>query len=162
MAKQTLKQIQEELHELFEVPEMARTADWEWEKRRLYALEDRALKKQALVARVKGTGRFLLFFLAFAVAACLGACGTKQTPQSTQFVYNITDNRQITQIIGDGNTTTARAAPRTEQRAEPKSEQTTENTTKSGIWIVRLVLIGLALVAGFIYFRFLKQKVKLS
>jgi len=96
----------------------------------------------------------------FCVCMLVG-CGPKQEPQSTQIVYQITDQRQITQIIGDNNTTMAKTASVAEQSAEPEVAQTTEATTKSGAWIVWLVLIALALGAGaFVYFRYFYQRSK--
>ena len=79
----------------------------------------------------------------FMAAFILCACTPRQ--ESVQIIYQITDQRQITQIVGDNNTTVAKSESVAEQVAEP--EQTSDQTTNSMAWLV-WVLLGLGVIVA--------------
>jgi len=107
--------------------------------------------------RLRSQGRkVLIVLLALGALFALWGCGGKVEPKAEMPVIQITDNRVITihqtTLQGDNNIVKTDARVEAEVKpvitAEPELKQEAELTTKSGMWIVWLVLIGLALAAG--------------
>jgi hypothetical protein len=83
----------------------------------------------------------------FWMLGTLTGCVDKVSPSAAQPVYNITDNSQTTIISGDNNRAEG-GAVKAQSVASPSVKQDAEQTTKSGMWIVWLVLILAAAGAG--------------
>jgi hypothetical protein len=90
------------------------------------------------------------------LALVLGGCAGRAEPKAEMPVVQITDNRVITinrtTLQGDNNTAKVVARPEAEIKpsieASPSARQDASQTTKSGMWIVWLVVLGLLLAAG--------------
>jgi len=95
--------------------------------------------------------RFITVFLFF----LLNACTPSQEPVQT--VINYTDNSQTIQVVGDSNQVGATTDVQTSQTSTP--HQTTENTTEDNMWIFWLVLLGVAIGGGYLYYWYRKKKV---
>lgn len=113
--------------------------------KRVYVAE-----KKPKFTRKKPLGRTFCVLL---IVGVLAGCGTKQTP--VQQTINYTDNRQITQVAGDGNQLAATSDVQADQSAVP--EQTTETKSGGGFWLFMFgLLCGLgaaaAGVVGYLYF----------
>lgn len=96
----------------------------------------------------------VLIFSIFSILAIAGC--TRQTPVQNTITNNYTVTN-TTNIAGQGahidNTATATT------QASIKPSQPSENVTKNGMWIVWLVIIGLAIAAGvFLYFKYKKAR----
>lgn len=91
----------------------------------------------------------------FLVLLLLGGCVSAQKPNQT--VINYTDNSQIIQVVGDSNNMSAVSDTKSEQTAS--ADQKNEQTTKNGMWIFWLVVLGVvSLGCVFLYFYLTKWK----